>query len=126
MDDRYALEYVAETGKWKEHVEPYKKMSFPAKEDWETFLEALDVYNRMRWHPADKPPELDENHESGFVLLNISNCCLPMIGFYAEDEDGGTYYSCDSSVPLIESNLFVTAWMPLPEKYERGNKDDEF
>ena len=118
-DDNFELEYNAETGKWKECGKPYKTAEFPTEEDWETFLEAVDVYNKMKWHPANKPPELDESHESDFILLNVSNSYIPIVGFYAEDRKGdGFYYSYDSNVPLIEDDLFVTAWMPLPEPYQ--------
>lgn len=89
------------------------------EEDYEWFKKTVERGSRMQWHPADEPPEIDESHESDFILLNVSNFYLPIVGFYAEDRKGdGVYYSYDSSTPLIEDDLFVTAWMPLPEKYE--------
>lgn len=119
MDEMFELEYNAETGKWKEYGKPYKTVDFPTEEDWETLLEAVRLYNRMKWHPASKPPEIDKDHESDFILLNVSNFYIPIVGFYAEDRKGdGVYYSYDSDVPLIEDDLIVTAWMPLPEPYQ--------
>ena len=73
----------------------------------------------MQWHPADEPPEIDENGKSDYVLLNISNSSKQMIGFYYEFSDGsGAYYTNKYGCPLCKMGYVVTAWMPLPEKYE--------
>lgn len=52
------------------------------------------------------------------VLLSFVNFTQPVIGRYEEDDDGGgNFYEGDSDEPLIQFDLFVNAWMPLPERY---------
>ena len=71
---------------------------------------------KCRWIPVEeKLPEEDE-----YVLMSFENFSLPMIGRYEKDNDGGgAWYigdddGCDT---CISQNLFVNAWMPLPEPY---------
>ena len=68
------------------------------------------------WIPAEERlPEEDE-----YVLMSFENFMLPIIGRYEKDNDGGgAWYAgdddgCDT---CISQNLFVNAWMPLPEPY---------
>lgn len=67
------------------------------------------------WIPADEPPEDD-----GFVLLSFENFTIPMVGRYEQREDGsGNWYigDCDEEDTCLANELFVNAWMPLPEPY---------
>ena len=71
---------------------------------------------KHRWIPANEPPETDD-----YVLLSFANFSLPMIGRYERDEDGGgAWYlgDCDEGDTCVSQNLFVNAWMPLPEAYK--------
>ena len=44
-----------------------------------------------------------------------------MIGRYTvDDDDGGTFRVGDEDESFVEHDLYVNAWMPLPEPY-KGN-----
>lgn len=79
-------------------------------------LEGKQKFKRL-WTPVeDKVPSDDR-----FVLLSFSNFSMPMIGRYEHQEDGsGNWYigDCDEEDTCIENDLFVNAWMELPERYE--------
>ena len=70
------------------------------------------------WIPVtEQLPESDD-----FVLLSFANFSLPMIGRYERDEDGGgAWYvgDCDEEDTCAANDLFVIAWMPLPEAYRK-------
>lgn len=71
-----------------------------------------------KWIPIneDDPttfPEVDK-----YVLLSFSNFTLPYVGRYEEDENGGNFYLGDDDTPLAKHDIFVNAWMPLPECYK--------
>ena len=71
---------------------------------------------KHRWIPANEPPETDD-----YVLLSFENFSCPQIGRYEHDEDGdGAWYlgDCDEGDTCVSQNLFVNAWMPLPEAYK--------
>lgn len=73
-----------------------------------------------RWIPAEE--RLPENND--YVLMSFENFSLPAIGRYECDEDGGgAWYlgDCDEGDTCIANDLFVNAWMPLPEPY-RGEE----
>lgn len=75
------------------------------------------------WIPADEPPK-DDN----YILLSFENYSCPLIGRYESDgEIGGAYYigDCDGEDTSVANNLFVNAWMPLPEPYLKGGEDNE-
>ena len=68
------------------------------------------------WIPVEQ--RLPENDD--FILLSFDNFSIPMIGRYEELEDGGgSFYlgDCDEDDTCMANNLFVNAWMPLPEPY---------
>lgn len=61
--------------------------------------------------------------EDEYVLMSFENFTLPIIGRYEKDNDGGGawYAGDDDGCDTCSSqNLFVNAWMPLPEPY-KGN-----
>lgn len=69
------------------------------------------------WIPAENEMPVDDN----YVLLSISNASLPLIGRYEQYEDGsGNWYlgDCDEEDTCLANDLYVNAWMPLPERYE--------
>lgn len=89
----------------------------------------IGVPPKMQWVPViggdGIMPEVDEEGFSRDVLLSFSNCSILVIGQYREDEDGGSFYDGDDSEPLTAMGLYVNAWMPLPDPYREGGKDDE-
>lgn len=52
-----------------------------------------------------------------YVLVSFSNFSLPIIGRYDENEEGGVWFAGDEDEPLVSQDMFVNAWMPLPEVY---------
>lgn len=82
--------------------------------------EDTDVPANSGWIPvSEQLPETDD-----YILLSFSNFSLPMVGRYEKDSNGGVFYlgDCDEEDTCISQNLFVNAWMPLPEPY-REEKD---
>ena len=71
------------------------------------------------WIPVEERlPEEDE-----YVLMSFENFTLPIIGRYEKDNDGGgAWYAgdADGCDTCSSQDLFVNAWMPLPEPY-KGN-----
>ena len=50
-----------------------------------------------------------------YIAISLDNCDVPAIGRYTvDDEDGGTFRVGDQDESFLELNLFVNAWMPLP------------
>ena len=68
---------------------------------------------------SERFPETDD-----YILLSFSNFSLPMVGRYEKDSNGGVFYlgDCDEEDTCISQNLFVNAWMPLPEPYREESK----
>lgn len=65
------------------------------------------------WIPVEERlPELGE-----YVLISFSNFSVPAIGRYDEDEEGGAWFIGDETESLVSQDMFVNAWMSLPEPY---------
>lgn len=68
---------------------------------------------KHEWIPVEERlPELGE-----YVLISFSNFSVPAIGRYDEDEEGGAWFVGDETESLVSQDMFVNAWMPLPEPY---------
>lgn len=69
-----------------------------------------------QWIPVEERiPESDK-----YILLSFENFSLPLVGRYEETEDGGgAFYvgDCDEEDTCVANDLYVNAWMPLPEPY---------
>lgn len=67
------------------------------------------------WIPvSEKLPDPDKH-----ILVSFENFSLPMIGRYTvDDDDGGTFRVGDEDESFVEHDLYVNAWMPLPEPYK--------
>ena len=65
--------------------------------------------------PVDeKLPDPDK-----YILVSFENFPIPMIGIYTvDDDDGGTFRIDDEDDSFLEHNLYVNAWMELPNRYE--------
>ena len=74
-----------------------------------------NILKNSCWIPvSDRLPDPD-----AYILLSFENFSSPMIGRYTvDDEDGGTFRIGDEDESFIENDLFVNAWMPLPEPYK--------
>lgn len=58
-------------------------------------------------------PKTDE-----YILLSFSNFSIPLVGRYEEDENGGAFYVGDENETCISQDMFVNAWMNLPDPYQ--------
>ena len=57
-----------------------------------------------------------------YVLLSFENFSIPVIGRYEQDKDGGSFCAGDKDETLTSQDMYVNAWMPLPEPY-KGSED---
>lgn len=80
--------------------------------------------NRLESHTVSEPgwipvtERLPEN--DSYVLMSFENFSLPLVGRYVDDEElGGAWYlgDCIDEDTCLANDLFVNAWMPLPEPY---------
>lgn len=55
-----------------------------------------------------------------YVLLSFPDFSVPAIGRYDEDEEGGAFFISDETES--SQDMFVNAWMPLPEPYTEGKE----
>ena len=89
---------------------------------------ALDIVNTLLndleqdekengWIPvSERLPDPDK-----YIAISLDNCDIPAIGRYTvDDEGGGTFRVGDQDESFLELNLFISAWMPLPESYKEG------
>lgn len=75
--------------------------------------DAKDTNVPGKWVPcSERLPKPDK-----YILLSFSNYSGLVIGRYEEDDGGGAFYEGDSLTPLTQYDVFVNAWMPLPEPY---------
>ena len=68
------------------------------------------------WIPcSERLPENDN-----YILLSFENFSLPLVGRYEKDENGGAFYvgDCNEDDTCLANDLFVNAWMQLPEPYK--------
>lgn len=76
-----------------------------------------DIFHDTRkpcWIPIEvKFPE----HEQ-VVLISAQNRPDTMIATYREDAEGGAFYPPFGNASYTEYDVFVTAWMPIPEPYK--------
>ena len=74
------------------------------------------------WIPVtERLPENDD-----YVLMSFENFSLPLVGRYMDDEKlGGAWYlgDCFDEDTCLANDLFVNAWMPLPEPYREDEED---
>jgi hypothetical protein len=82
--------------------------------------EAEQLEQKNHWIlVTERLPEPDK-----LILVSFKNCSLPMIGRYTVDGDGGgTFRIGDEDESFIEHDLYVNAWMPLPECYKEEKEN---
>lgn len=74
------------------------------------------------WIPEEE--RLPETND--YVLMSFENFTIPLVGRYESDEDGGgAWYlgDCDEKDTCVSNNLFVNAWMTLPEPYKTDSEE---
>lgn len=78
----------------------------------------INILKRNLWIPVEEQlPETDD-----YILLSFEDYSTPLVGCYEKDsEGGGKFYVGDDMESCISADLYVNAWMPLPEPYR--NKD---
>lgn len=62
------------------------------------------------WIPCSERFPEDDN----YILLSFSNFTLPLVGRFEDN----AFYIGDEVVSCVSQDLFVNAWMPLPEPYK--------
>ena len=64
------------------------------------------------WIPvSERLPETDD-----YILLSFANYSIPIIGRCERDKDGnGIFYAGDDLISCLGNDLYVNAWMELPE-----------
>lgn len=99
-------------GKFEEYKEPFTTIECKTEEDFKMIQESVKQYRG--WIDIDQELPKDDK----YILLSFSNFDLPVVGRYEEDQDGcGGFYIGDEEETCISQDLFVNAWMPLPEPY---------
>ena len=79
--------------------------------------ELQEEREKHQWIPVtEQLPEPET-----YVLVSFSNFSFPIIGRYDENEEGGVWFAGDEEESLVSQDLFVNAWMPLPERYKEEN-----
>ena len=79
--------------------------------------ELQEEREKHQWIPVtEQLPEPET-----YVLVSFSNFSFPIIGRYDENEEGGGWFAGDEEESLVSQDLFVNAWMPLPERYKEEN-----
>lgn len=112
------------TGYWSPNKKDELVERLAAYED--TGLDPQEIYNlkagtilqamACKWILVDEQLPEDNN----YILLSFSNFSIPLIGRCEQDDEGSTFYEGDDDVPLTVRDLYVNAWMPLPEPYRLG------
>lgn len=99
------------------------KCVIDAKLAWNGINDIICEHMNNGWIPVEE--RLPDNAK--YILLSFTNFPIPSIGRYEKDTEGGAFYlgDCDEDDTCISVNLFVNAWMPLPEPYQPKSKTPE-
>lgn len=83
------------------------------------------IYEHMNDNWIAVEEKLPENND--YILLSFDNCEIPIIGRYEDRREGGAFYlgDCTGSDTCVAQDLYVTAWMPLPEPYRPELNEEE-
>ena len=71
-----------------------------------------------KWIPIneDDPTTFPEPGE--YILLSFANWGVPSVGHYEQAADGGGKFFLAHDFDPLSYDIFVNAWMPLPECYK--------
>lgn len=102
----YKLKDYEDTGLSPADVE--RVNDFSQSQAHELLGKLQEERSKHSWVPvAEQLPEPEE-----LVLLSFEN-------YTASTDDGGTFRVGDDDESFIEHDLYVNAWMPLPEPYRK-------
>lgn len=110
----YKLLKYEDTGLDPDQIREMDKMYLKKCREVNKLEGRLKLWN-AGWTPVEmRLPDPDE-----YVLVSFENFSLPMIGRYTvDDDDSGTFWIGDEEESFVQHDLFVNAWMPLPEPYK--------
>lgn len=94
-------------------LEPLELVCLQAAEELLEYRKA-EKQDKDRWIPITE--RLPENGQH--VMVSVNDFSLPDMAHYKEDENGGAFYPGDDENSYSQYDLFVNAWMPLPEPYK--------
>lgn len=88
--------------------------NFEETQTYRLLVKLNEEQEKHKWVPITEAlPDPDKQ-----VLLSFSNASFVMIGRYTvDDDDGGTFRVGDMDETFVEHDVFVNAWMKLPEPY---------
>lgn len=96
-----------------------KSKNIKLKTEPQTFVDIKNSLEKLKnpWIPLnEKLPDVDE-----YIIVSFENFSVPMIGRYTvDDDDSGTFRIGDEDESFVENDLYVIAWMPLPEPYRES------
>lgn len=79
------------------------------------------ILNAFKWffnYTIEEAQE-ESTDPDELILLSFENFTVPMIGRYTvDDDDSGTFRVGDTDESFVENDLYVNAWMPLPEAWK--------
>mgnify|MGYP002767605374 FL=1 len=109
------MQYEDEYSKYRKYDGLYVADVLEMLEQLQDDLEQDEKENG--WIPvSERLPDPDK-----YIAISFDNCDIPAIGRYTvDDEGGGTFRVGDQDESFLELNLFISAWMPLPESCKEG------
>ena len=105
---------------WKKHkCKICKSIETDARKKFYDDCPLEDVEPVQKWIPvSERLPDVDE-----YIIISFENFSVPMIGRYTvDDDDSGTFRIGDEDESFVENDLYVIAWMPLPEPYRESEE----
>ena len=107
----WKLKDYEDTGLSPEEVESVN--DFEKSQTYRAIAELQEEREKHRWIPVtERFPEPGD-----YVLLSFPDFSVPAIGRYDEDEEGGAWFIGNETESLVSQDMFVNAWMSLPEPY---------
>ncbi len=98
-----------------------KSKNIKLKTEPQTFVDIKNSLEKLKtpWIPvSERLPDVDE-----YIIVSFENFSVPMIGRYTvDDDDSGTFRIGDEDESFVENDLYVIAWMPLPEPYKESEE----
>lgn len=98
-----------------------KSKNIKLKAEPKTFIDIKNSLEKLKnpWIPvSEKLPDVDE-----YIIVSFENFSVPMIGRYTvDDDDNGTFRIGDEDESFVENDLYVIAWMPLPDPYRESEE----
>lgn len=98
------------------------ELSSKDKIAWDTLEGAIEAVKEQPkasgWIPCSEGLPGDGK----YILLSFENFTMPTVGRYEADDEGGAFHVGDDDETCVQYNLFVNAWMPLPEPWKEGNR----